>query len=173
MLVEGKRTNLRLVRIEDAEFLLSLRLDPKKNRHLSQIDNDLGKQTEWLKNYKKREKDKAEYYFVIEDKIGTPFGSLRLYDFIKDSFCWGSWILKDNRPNYMAVESALLVYEFAFYSLKFNNCHFDVRKENTKVIAFHVRLGSRITSEDDLNFFFDYSRADYESIKPRYGRFLK
>jgi RimJ/RimL family protein N-acetyltransferase len=173
MLIEGKSANLRIVVIEDAEFLLSLRLDPEKNRYISSVENDLGKQIDWLKSYKEREKRREEYYFIIEDKSGSPFGCLRLYDFIEKSFCWGSWILKDDRPSTMAVESALLVYEFAFYSLKFTNCHFDVRKGNEKVIAFHERLGAKIKSEDELNYYFNYSQSDYESIKPRYKRFYK
>lgn len=173
MHVDGRKTRLRLVELEDADFLLALRMDPEKNSYLSAVENDLGKQIEWLHDYKKREKQGAEYYFIIEDLEGTPFGSLRLYDFIGVSFCWGSWILNDDRPSYMAVESALMVYEHAFYTLNFNNCHFDVRKENTKVIAFHERFGAKVTSEDDLNFYFNYSKADYESIRPRYMRFLK
>ncbi|MDT8309793.1 MAG: hypothetical protein RQ866_09695 [Bacteroidales bacterium] len=51
----------------------------------------------------------------------------------------------------MTVESALLVYEFTFYPLKFNNCQFDVKEENSKIIAIHEWLGSRISSVDNLN----------------------
>ena len=172
MKIEGKRINLRLIEIEDADFLLSLRLDPNKSRHLSKVDDDLEKQLKWLTDYKQRECLNDEYYFIIEDKDNSPFGCVRLYDFIKDSFCWGSWILKSDSPSFMAVESALQVYEFAFYTLKFNKCHFDVRKENTSVVAFHERFGAKKISEDEENFYFTYSKDDYENIKLRYGKFL-
>lgn len=172
MLIEGKRINLRSAEIEDADFLLSLRLDPNKNRHLSAVDSDLKKQVQWLIDYKVRETLGSEYYFIIEDKSNNPVGCVRLYDFIEDSFCWGSWILKDGSPSFMAVESALQVYEFAFYTLKFNNCHFDVRKENASVVAFHERFGAKKVSDDTLNFYFTYSKDDYEKIKSRYGKFL-
>lgn len=172
MLIEGRRINLRLVEIEDAEFLLSLRLDPNKSRHISQVDGDLEKQVKWLTDYKVREELNSEYYFIIEDKNKKQFGCVRLYDFIEDSFCWGSWILKDGSPSFMAVESALQVYEFAFYNLKFNKCHFDVRKENASVVAFHERFGAKKISDDNLNFYFTYSKDDYENIKSRYGKFL-
>lgn len=172
MIITGKRINLRIVQIEDAEFLLSLRVDPNKNCYISTVDNNLKKQQQWLQNYKEREQNKLEYYFVIEDKNGEPFGCVRLYDFIGDSFCWGSWILKGGCPSYMAVESALQVYEFAFYLLNFKNCHFDVRKENTSVVTFHERLGANTTHSDDLNYYFKYSKDNYEAIKSRYLRFL-
>lgn len=172
MLIEGKRINLRLVEIGDADFLLSLRLDPNKSRHLSKVDGDLEKQVQWLKDYKVREDLKQEYYFIVEDKNKNPFGCVRLYDFKEDSFCWGSWILKSDCPSFMAIESALQVYEFAFYVLKFNNCHFDVRKENASVVAFHERFGASKVSEDTLNFYFTYSKDDYENVKLRYGKFL-
>lgn len=32
------------------------------------------------------------------------------------------------------------VYEFAFYNLGFNASHFDVRKDNDRVVAFHKNL---------------------------------
>lgn len=172
MVIEGKRINLKLVEVEDADFLLSLRLDPNKSRHLSKVDSDLEKQVKWLTDYKFRESSGSEYYFIIEDKNKNPFGCVRLYDFIEDSFCWGSWILKSDSPSFMAVESALQVYEFAFYTLKFTKCHFDVRKENASVIAFHERFGAKRVSEDDLNFYFTYDKSDYENIKIRYGKFL-
>lgn len=172
MLIEGRRINLRLVEIEDANFLLSLRLDPNKSRHISQVDGDLEKQVKWLTGYKRREGLNREYYFIIEDKNKNQFGCVRLYDFIEDSFCWGSWILKDGSPSHMAVESALQVYEFAFCNLKFNKSHFDVRKENASVVAFHERFGAKKIADDTLNYYFTYSKDDYEKIKLRYGKFL-
>ena len=90
MLIEGKNTNLRLVEIEDAEFILNLRLDQTKSRYISKVENDLTKQINWLKDYKKRESEKKEYYFIIEDKVHEKYGVVRLYDFIDDSFCWGT-----------------------------------------------------------------------------------
>jgi len=172
MVIQGKNTNLRLVEIDDAEFILNLRLDQTKSRYISKVENDLSKQINWLKEYKKREQAKTEYYFIIENKNDEKCGVLRLYDFIADSFCWGSWILKENSPSYMAIESALLVYEFAFYNLKFNKSHFDVRIKNEKVVAFHTRLGATVTGSDELNYYFNYTKESYEKIKNKYKKYL-
>ena len=44
MLIYGKNIDLRPVEIDDAEFILSLRIDPKLNQYLSPVENDLEKQ---------------------------------------------------------------------------------------------------------------------------------
>lgn len=172
MIVEGKNINFRFVDTGDAEFILELRINERKSRFVSQVDNDLSKQIEWIHEYKKREKKGEEYYFIIEDKNKERYGCLRIYDFQGDSFCWGSWILKDGSPSSFAIESVFLVYEFAFYTLNFNNCHFSVRKDNSKVVSFHLRLGAVISSEDELNLYFQYPKKTYEDMKVRYGRYL-
>lgn len=172
MIIQGKNTNLRLVEVDDAKFILDLRLDKTKNRFISKVENDLNKQVNWIKEYKKREKQEKEFYFIIENSKNERCGVLRLYDFVEDSFCWGSWILKENSPSYMAIESALLVYEFAFYELKFNKSHFDVRIDNEKVVAFHTRLGAEVIGSDELNYYFNYTKEKYEGIKNKYRKYL-
>ena len=172
MVIVGKNIRLRFVDEVDAKFLLSLRLDPIKNRHLSYVDDDLEKQILWIKDYKLKEAAKAEYYFVIEDKVNNSVGCLRIYDFQNDSFSWGSWIVKDGSPSYVAVESALQVYELAFYKLNFEKCHFEVRKGNDSVKAFHERFGAKLSSEDAMHHYFKYDKSAYEKIKPKYRKFL-
>ena len=46
MLIYGNNIDLRPVEIDDAEFILSLRIDPKLNQYLSPVENDLEKQRE-------------------------------------------------------------------------------------------------------------------------------
>jgi len=168
----GKHLRLRVVRPNDARFILGLRLDERLNRFVSKVDSDIQKQIEWINEYKVRERHGSEYYFIVEDKAGEAQGTVRLYDFIEDSFCWGSWVMKKEAPSYAAIESALLVYEFAFYQLGFMKSHFDVRKENARVVDFHKRFGAEIIDEDEANYYFTFDRASYESIRKRYARFL-
>ena len=151
----GKSINIRLVEEKDAEFITSLRVDPRYNTHLSQVDGDVEKQREWIRKYKSEEKLGKQYYFVIEDKNNVKCGTVRLYDFCGDSFCWGSWILNENKTRFSALESAFLVYEYAFKVLGFKKSHFDVRKENTKVIAFHKKMGAIFLGEDELNNYYE------------------
>lgn len=168
MLLKSKTIFLRLATVDDAIFILSLRTDIKYNKHLSKVDENIKKQKEWLIQYKKKELLGLEYYFIIcRKKDNKPIGTVRVYDF-KDnleSFCWGSWILNQDKTRYSALESAVLIYDFAFKKLGFKNCHMDIRKENIKVIEFHKRFGVKIVGETKLDLLGTYSYKDYRKIR--------
>ena len=104
---------------------------------------ELAEQQAWLARYANAE-DQA--YFIIEYQ-NEPVGTVRLYDPQGESFCWGSWILKNTRPSQAAMESALMVYAYAVDHLGFKSAHFDVRKGNEKVWQFHERFGARRVEE--------------------------
>jgi RimJ/RimL family protein N-acetyltransferase len=168
-LVIGKNIYLREILTEDAAFVLELRTNEVLNQHLSATQNDLDKQTEFIQNYQNSVQD---FYFVICSKKHEPLGVVRIYDIRGDSFCWGSWIIKTDAPSYTAIESALLIYDFSFYALHYKQSHFDVRKANLKVISFHKKLGAEIVSEDDLNFYFVYTKQAYLKTRNKYKKFL-
>lgn len=168
-----KNTNLTLVETDDAEFILSLRNNDRLNRYVSQVSSDLNAQKKWIIDYKTREEIRAEFYFIVRDLNNHPFGTVRIYDFRNGSFCWGSWMIAPESPRKLAIESALSVYEFAFYTLKFDKSHFDVRNNNQKVIDFHKRMGASILYENELDTFFIYTKESYEKIKGKYAKFLK
>jgi len=180
MLLSGKNINLRTVELEDAEFIYTMRKNQKKTKYLSKVTGTVESQKEWIKNYKQREQDKKEFYFVIESKDEEKLGLVRMYDFKDDSFlgnsqssfCWGSWLIKEDAPKTTAIESALQIYEFGFYRLGFEKSHFDVRKGNDKVISFHQRFGAKIVDENALDYFFNFEKSDYETIKEKYKRYL-
>ena len=172
MLLEGKNINLRTVEIEDADFIYTMRQNQNKTKYLSKVTGTVDSQKEWIKNYKQREDEEKEFYFIIESKNKDKFGLVRIYDLKNDSFCWGSWLIKEDAPKTTAIESALQIYEFGFYKLGFEKSHFDVRKGNDKVIAFHQRFGAKIVSEDELDYFFNFEKSDYEIIKEKYKRYL-
>ena len=167
-----KHTKLRLIKETDAEFVLSLRFNSTLNKYLSTSDNNINRQLEWTRQYKIRERSRLEFYFIITSLVGKPLGTVRLFDFKKESFCWGSWIIEKNVSNFSAIESALSVYEMAFYLFSFSSSHFVVRKQNEKVIKFHKGFGAKIISEDKDSFYFNFSKKDYEKTKPRYKKFF-
>ena len=66
--------DVRFVEESDAEFILSLRTDPKLSRYLHATDNDVEKQRQWIRKYKEREAHGKEYYFMYiknENKLGV------------------------------------------------------------------------------------------------------
>ncbi|MDX9960837.1 MAG: GNAT family N-acetyltransferase [Aliarcobacter sp.] len=172
MLINGKNINLRTVEIKDAEFIYSMRQNESKTKYLSKVSGTVDSQKEWIVKYKEREEEKLEFYFIIESKNNEKLGLVRMYDFKGNSFCWGSWLIKENAPKTTAIESALQIYEFAFYNLGFIKSHFEVQKGNDKVIAFHQRFGAKIVDENELEYFFNFEKSDYEITKEKYKRYL-
>ena len=176
MIIEGKNIIMRTVEVEDARFIFDMRQNEAKTKYLSKINGTIEDQKEWIREYKKRENENKEFYFVIGSKDNEKLGLVRMYDFkdIKDkkSFCWGSWIIKDDAPKTTAIESALQIYEFGFGKLNFDMSHFDVRKANDKVIAFHKRFGAKIVNEDELNYYFYFLKEDFDNIRKKYRKYL-
>lgn len=172
MIIYGKNINMRTVETKDAEFIYTMRQNEAKTKYLSKVSGTVEGQKDWIISYKKREEEKQEFYFVIESKDEEKLGLVRMYDFKDNSFCWGSWLIKEDAPKTTAIESALQIYEFGFYGLEFEKSHFDVRKGNDKVIAFHQRFGAKIVDEDELDYFFNFEKNDYEITKEKYKRYL-
>jgi RimJ/RimL family protein N-acetyltransferase len=164
----GKNINLRLVEINDAEFIVNLRL--KKGEFLSTTNPNLTEQENWIKSYKKREELKEEYYFIIENKNGMRAGTIRLYDidYKTKKFTFGSFIV-DREIEYThklsAFEAMNLIFDFAFKKLSLNNCFFDCRKNNRKANDFYIRFGAKIIKEDDIDYFYNFSIDDYHNLE--------
>jgi RimJ/RimL family protein N-acetyltransferase len=170
----GDAVRLRLAAETDSEFLLGLRLDPSRNQNISATSSDLGAQVSWMRAYAAREAAGREAYFVIEVD-GLPQGSVRLYDYrpSDDSFCWGSWIIRPGASPSTAYQSAILVYDLAFGSLRFVRSHFDVRQANGSVWKFHEKMGARLVREDSLDRFYAYEAEDYRQIRARLQKFTQ
>lgn len=158
MMYESKTIKIRLVEESDAEFILKLRLDERYNKFLSDVNPDVQAQRDWIKKYKNDEVRKKQFYFIIERNDNIPCGTVRIYDIQGDSFCWGSWILNENKTRYAAIESAFLVYKFGFDTLGLRKSHFEVRKGNERVISFHKKMGAVKISEDELNEYLNISK---------------
>lgn len=167
-LVVGKTLTFRDAKVDDAAFILSLRTDENKSRYLSAVSADLSAQQEWLENYTYSQ---GQAYFIIQYQ-DEPIGTVRLYDAQQNSFCWGSWILKDGRPTHAAMESALMVYSYAIDDLAFQSAHFDVRKGNERVWKFHERFGARRVSETDQDYFYELDLQSIQGARKTYSRFL-
>lgn len=174
--LEAKTIYLRLVRKEDALFICSLRNNDQLNTYISKSTASEEAQREWIINYKQRESNGEEYYFIICRKSDDlQIGTVRLYDFRSDpkSFCWGSWILNENKTKYAAVESALLVYEAGFSTLGFDQSHYDVMKGNNKVHSFHLKMGAEKVSEDNVNVYYTFPKDQHVINKNHYAKFLR
>ena len=171
---QGDVTRLRLTAVTDAAFLLGLRLDPSRNRNISATSSDLDAQVAWMRAYDARHAAGKEAYFIIEVG-GSPMGTLRLYDYLpaRDSFCWGSWIIRPGAPPATAYQSAIIAYDLAFGALGFARAHFDVRQANASVWRFHEKMGAKLVREDDLDRFYEYVAEDYRQTRARLLKFTQ
>ena len=171
--LQGKTLVFRDAAVEDADFILGLRTDEAKSRHLSRVSGALADQQAWLAAYAQRE---GEAYFVIEGLAGDRLGTVRLYDARvidgQPSFCWGSWILSDTASSSAAIESALMVYAYALDTLGFTNAHFQVNLGNERVCAFHERFGARRVSQDEVEIEYTLANEAIREAMKRYARFL-
>ena len=159
---------LRPVIESDARFILDLRLDPDRAKHLSPIADDLAAQVEWIRGYKDRELVGREFYFMIESLSGESVGTVRVYDVAPKSFVWGSWMVRRGAPPIAAVEAAVGVYDFGFGVLDREKSRFDVRRANKSVVRFHDRFGATRTGEDETNIYFEMTREQYTITRARY-----
>ena len=171
--IQGKNINLRLTEIKDAEFILELRIQTHKTKFLSQVENNLEKQRDWLKSYKQKERVGSEYYFIIEGKYGAQLGLVRVYDLQSDSFCWGSWLIKDGAPIYTAIESMLLIYNFGFYTLNKEMARINVINKNEKVLNIHKTFGAKVIEVDEINTFFNLSKTAYLKKIDKFKKYIK
>ena len=161
--VEGRNIILRLIKTDDAEYVHALRTDPAYSRHLSAVKGDVEDQRKWIEDYKIRETEGIELYYVIECKDGRRCGVVRLYNIGADNFTWGSWILDAGKPEGAALESAVLSFGVGFKILGRENALVDVRADNKRAIAFYRRFGMTETHRTEQDIYFAYSRAKYEA----------
>lgn len=162
-MLEGNIINLRLVEEEDAEFIVDLRTNQELSKFISSTSIDIYEQKNWIKDYKIREKNKEEFYFIVENKDKTSCGTIRIYNInyeIKRG-TWGSFILGKMRPEGASNEVIELSLKFAFEKLKLKKMYLDVRKENYKAIHIYEKNGFIRLAEDRLNLYYIIEKATY------------
>ena len=166
----SRRSYLRAIEEGDAAFVVGLRSDASLGRYLSASTTLVAEQAAWIRRYKEREQAGTEWYCIIMHE-GERIGTVRMYDFRSapgqpcDSFCWGSWIIAPPRPKGLVTYSAMMVYDLGLTALGFRKSHFDVRKGNDRVSAFHVRNGAVLIGDDAENFYYDFPKAAYEAMQ--------
>lgn len=170
--IAGPGLVLRLIEPEDAGYVHGLRTDPAYNRHLSEVRGTAEDQRRWIEDYKAREAEMRELYYVIERKDGIRCGLVRLYDIDDDSFTWGSWILDTNKPAKAALESAVLSMGVGFERLGKSLAHIDVRQDNARAVAFYRRFGMTEANRDAVNLYFEYPQSRYQADIDRYQEIL-
>lgn len=170
----GERYGLtyRFVNEGDAEFIYKLRSDPQLSKYIHDIHGGVEKQVEWIRNYKKREAEGKEYYFIFS-KDGIPVGLNRLYSFHDTTYTGGSWVMVPNSPMEVVLAVPLILREIAFEELgmTFEDNYDATHVDNKKVIKFNKMFGCKI-----YKHFMDVkgeyvamslTKVDFEANKPK------
>lgn len=166
----SKNIKLRDATIEDSAFILDLRTDPNKNYHISKTVPSIHNQREWMVAYKSKE-DQA--YFIIENYQSDKLGCIRMYNPNELAVEWGSWLIVDGAPPNVALESALLIYDYAI-RLGFKKVKIDVRQENESVWRFHEKVFSaKLISEDHINRFYEVNEISILKTLNKFNKFLR
>jgi len=166
---------LRLVREDDAGFVVAARQDPGRSRFLHAVADDVEQQREWIRGSLERTAAGTEYYFVAEapaDGGLRPFGLVRLSDVTADSFVFGSWVTVPDSPVAVGIESYFASIDFGFGALGCGRYFAEVRHGNARAMAFHHRMNSRMTGVTDECEQYEQTLARYLEARRRYRRYV-
>ena len=157
----------RFVEESDAKFIVDIRTDESLSKYIHATDNDIQKQIDWIRSYKKREAEGREYYFIFY--IGeSPYGVERIYNIKEDSFDHGSLVFKKESPFGASIKADIITREIGFVVLGKSINLFDVSKGNNGVISYHLRYKPDVVGEDDESYHYSLSKENFEKNKKVY-----
>lgn len=133
--------HVRLVREEDAEFIVNLRTNPQNARFINPTDYNVEKQIAWLREYKKREAEAKDYYFIFF-QADKPIVLSRLYniDWVHLTYTSGSWVSVPGTDFEAVMTSSVIMGDIAQDILGLLVDIYDVRKGNLQVLNFHRNI---------------------------------
>lgn len=142
----GKKYGLtfRLVNVEDAEFIAQVRNSPHVGAFLHKTSANVDVQKEWIRQYKKREEDGLDYYFIYFKKE-KPIGLNRLYSFHDTTYTGGSWVMMPDTPVEAILATSLIQREIAFEELGMllEDSYDGVHIDNKKVLKYNKMFGCK------------------------------
>lgn len=146
--IEKYGVRARLVNENDAGFILKLRTDEELSKYIHDTSSKLQDQIHWIREYKKREAEGIEYYFVYSSN-GRDFGLNRLYniDWQYKKYTCGSWICERGSDLKDVIATTLIprIVSFDILGLVIEDAFDGVHENNKKVIKYNEMVGMRRT----------------------------
>lgn len=168
----------RFVEEGDAEFIVRLRTDPRLSRFIHDTDSDVEKQREWIRNYKVREAEGKEYYFVISHN-DISAGLIRIYNIHDKIFTVGSIIMDKDAPFHCVLAATIMAKEVAFeiLDMELEDTFDGVHVDNKQVIKLSLSWGKKEYRrfQDVKGEYIAYrlTKEDYLQVKPKKVRQLQ
>lgn len=158
----------RLVEIEDADFIVSLRNDEKRSRYISSTSSQIEDQIAWLEKYKIRESKGEEFYIMcLADDKKTKLGVNRIYDISGDVCEYGSWLYSPTAGPNVAVLGDLYTKSLIYEKLGIKICKMSTMKDNTSVMRYTKSYNPTFVGEDDLSCHFELEYDDWNARRQK------
>lgn len=170
---EGKYIFLRSAKEEDAEFIVRIRTDDKKNHFVHAVDSDVNKERNWICNQHKREGD---YFFsFVRKRDGQILGNISIYNIKNGAGELGRWLSYGSAVENL--ESAVLAHDFAFNTLQISSVYTRTMSDNKKVVSFWRRFGGvareNVPVEDFTVYYNTVYKEQYkDEIRPKLVKML-
>ena len=172
--IVGKYVKMRSVEESDAEETLKMRLNKEKTKFLHQVENNLDKQRNWIKNQRTREGD---YHFVVEDlKTGKLIGMVGISEIENKRGHIGRILMYGN--SFQSFETYYLALKFGFEVLNLEVQWGDTDIENKSAYNLCLTFGMQYKEpvyEADLNryaAYFDYTAEDFKVNAPKIEKLI-
>ncbi len=163
---------VRLVVEDDAEFILSLRANPYRTMHMKTLNYEIENQKEWIREYKKREKEGLDYYFIYSNKEDKLLGVNRIsnIDYEHKRGKSSSWIAVEGLK-FEPLKMLILGNEIVFNILGIVMSWGEVHKNNSRVIKIFNLFGYNFIESASEYYNFTIHKDDY--LKAREKSLLK
>jgi hypothetical protein len=159
---------VRLVNEDDAEFITALRTDPRLSRFIHETLPGVEEQKQWIRNYKKREAQGLDYYFMFSVN-NVRQGVARVYNITEDAFTQGSWVFSPDAFLGASVLGNIISSEIGFEFLDKEIAYSDARRDNN-THRYIQSFSPEIIKTDEENIYYKilpegHSRGKLNHIK--------
>lgn len=163
--------NVRLVSESDAAFILELRTNERLSRHIHATRDDLSQQIQWIRDYKQRELEGKEYYFIYS-KNNHPIGVNRVSNIYDYFGLGGSWLCAPENDPLDSMKTPFIAHDICFEEIGLDYIVFDVRKANKQVWKFHESAGAVKLGESELDNYYYLYKENYYKKRNHFLRLL-
>lgn len=171
-----KNLSLKEVSLRDVRYVYKLRSDKHLTKYINPRKNDtINKQRVWLKEYLIRRKNNDEFYFIFQIKnknIYKNLGFARIIRLNQNTFHFGGWILEKNSKPWVALESCLSIYEYAFKKLKYKKSLLWINLKNSDVINYHKYLGAKFVKKDKKEIYLSFDMKRFIELRKKFKNFF-
>jgi hypothetical protein len=157
---------VRLVDERDAEFIVSLRTDPRLNKHIHSTSSDIEQQKQWIQAYKLREAQSLDYYFLFSAN-NQPQGLARIYDITEDTFTQGSWVFSPEAVIGASILGNIISSEIGFELLEKKTAYSDARKNNN-THRYVQSFNPEIIKTDELSIYYKILPEGFDQGKKKH-----